>query len=344
MNDEMDIRIWLVSEIRENYDNEGRQPQPAITSAGFWGFLMVLDICVLWELLHELQTLPVVEKRSLMIRSLESTAHVLPRLIRILLGPFLAEEPHALGALRYSEHPRHQLERVKALSRDGGLCVATHTANPDVCYIFPPATQKDNVRTTVLWNSFKLKWAWGSDLCHRLEQKLEFGKTERCWDTTNKAANMICLSRQLQRSWARGHLALEPLESSSSSAPMLRLKVHWLRRTRIPSAASTVSFSADPRQMFVHEDERFVAPRPIEDGHIIEIAADSEDQLPDRDLLQFRWVLLRVHALSGAPDHRVYPLDYETMSEMMINGGMRQTVIQTVIRYHETGRRTYYAE
>lgn len=82
-SDETDTRMWLVSEIRENYDNEGRQPQPAITSAGFWGFLMVLDICVLWELLHKLQTLPVVEKRSLMIRSLESTAHVLPRLIRI---------------------------------------------------------------------------------------------------------------------------------------------------------------------------------------------------------------------------------------------------------------------
>ncbi|CCF34388.1 hypothetical protein CH063_01130 [Colletotrichum higginsianum] len=148
---------------------------------------------------------------------------------------------------------------------------------------------------------------------------------------------MICLSRHLQRSWARGQIALEPLESPVSSTPILRLQVHWLRRTRIPSAASTVSFSADPRQMFVHEDERAVASRPIEDGHIIEISADSEDQLPDRDLLQFRWILLRVHALSGAPDPRIYPLDYESISDMMMKGGVRQVVVQTVITYHETG-------
>lgn len=54
MEDEMETRILLVSKIHESCRHS--PSYRALKRAGFWSMLMILDMSVLFELLHELQT------------------------------------------------------------------------------------------------------------------------------------------------------------------------------------------------------------------------------------------------------------------------------------------------
>lgn len=211
----------------------------------------------------------------------------------------------------------------QARGRDGGLCIATGVADPEICYnvaaiICPP-------ESLFLLTSFVHSAAvvgWDEDFYARIKSKL----SESRKGTTTLMTNMLCLSRQLEPSWSEGLFALEPLESldDNSSLTIIRLRVHWLRRTRIASMASRIakSFSTDPRDVFLEEEWSHVNSRPIKDGSIIEISAESQDQLPDRDLLRLRWLLMRLHALSGAPDPRIYPHGLSEIGDMMVVGGI----------------------
>lgn len=84
-DNEMQTRLSLITEIRKELDFKRRTGFFGIHRAGFWSLLMVLDISLLQDLLHKLQTLrplPMKEKREY-IRHLEHLTYAFPRFIRL---------------------------------------------------------------------------------------------------------------------------------------------------------------------------------------------------------------------------------------------------------------------
>ncbi|EXF84426.1 hypothetical protein CFIO01_02741 [Colletotrichum fioriniae PJ7] len=282
MDNEMKTRLSLVTKIRKELDFKRRTGFFGIYRAGFWSLLMVLDI---------------------------------------VLSQWVPDD--GSGTMTPKEHSQFEIERTKAWGRDEGLCIATGVTDPEICYIVAPIVCPPE--SLLLLASFVHSAevvGWDEGFYARIKAKL----SARRKGITNLMTNMLCLSRQLEPSWSEGLFALEPLESldDDSSLPRIRLRVHWLRRTRIASMASRIakSFSTDPRDVFLEEEWSHVNSRPIKDGSIIEISAESQDQLPDRDLLRLRWLLMRLHALSGAPDPRIYPHGLGEIGDMMVVGGI----------------------
>ncbi|KXH65368.1 hypothetical protein CNYM01_00945 [Colletotrichum nymphaeae SA-01] len=190
------------------------------------------------------------------------------------------------GTMTPEEHSQFEIERTKARGRDGGLCITTGVADPEICYIVAPIVCPPE--SLFLLASFVQSAevvGWDEGFHARIKAKL----SARRKGITNLMTNMLCLSRQLESSWSEGLFALGPLELvEDSSLAIIRLKVHWLKRTRIASMAGRIakSFSTDPRDVFLEEEWSHINSRPIKDGSIIEISAESQDQLPDRDLIR----------------------------------------------------------
>ncbi|KDN68282.1 hypothetical protein CSUB01_10358 [Colletotrichum sublineola] len=163
----------------------------------------------------------------------------------------------------------------------------------------------------------------------------------------DEARNMISLNQQMHYFWGRGYFALEPMgmaecsekestvsrTASASSTPTrtppsraskkskaiqqewsIRLRFHWLRATNVPELRVPVDFSEDPINKFQPSDpERplravnFLTYRPIENGQIFTIKADSLEELPDYDILLLQWDILRMWRLAGGADPAMYP-------------------------------------
>ncbi|KAG7078168.1 Integral membrane protein [Colletotrichum scovillei] len=321
-DNEMQTRLSLITKIRKELDFKRRTGFFGIYRAGFWSLLMVLDISLLQDLLHKLQTLrplPMKEKREY-IRHLEHLTYAFPRFIR-LCNQWVPDDRSS--TMTTEAHSQFEIEQTKARGRDRGLCIATGVADPEICYIVAPIICPPEsllLLVTIVQSAEVI--GWDEDFCSRIKTKL----SARHKGITTLMTNMLCLSRQLEPSWSEGLFALEPLESldDDSSLAIIRLRVHWLKRTRIASMASRIakSFSTDPRDVFLEEEWSQVNSRPIKDGSVIEISAESQDQLPDRDLLRLRWLLMRLHALSGAPDPRIYPHGHGEIGDMMAVGGI----------------------
>ncbi|KAJ0161752.1 hypothetical protein CTA2_5652 [Colletotrichum tanaceti] len=98
----------------------------------------------------------------------------------------------------------------------------------------------------------------------------------------------------------------------------IQMRFHWLRKTDIPLLTSKVNFSADPITMMQEPAgegllRAFNATtcRQVETGQIFTMTADSQDRLPDYEILLLQWDLLRMWRLAGGADPTVYPLDDE---------------------------------
>ncbi|KAK0373040.1 hypothetical protein CLIM01_09600 [Colletotrichum limetticola] len=275
----------------------------------------MVDVAHLLDLLHKLQTFPKAERRTF-LRQLDRTTKVFPQLIRLCLSQWVAAEQS--GSLAPSEQSQLAIEETKA--------IATGTSDPNVCHIVAPIIWRHSPSSLIVATQVSGLFGWDEDFYTRLRSKF-LHEEEGYGGITTLMTNMICLGRELEPGWSEGLFALEPLEPldhDSSTMATLRLRVHWLSRTRFTSMASRMgkSFSTDPREVFVEENGQTISSRMIKHGSIIEISAKSQEQLPDRDLLRLRWLLMRLHALSGAPNPCIYPYDSNEMMKMLNQGGI----------------------
>ncbi|KAK2035525.1 hypothetical protein LX32DRAFT_678372 [Colletotrichum zoysiae] len=236
---------------------------------------------------------------------------------------------------------RNKLESQATLKRDNARCVLTGSPNPEVCHIFPFSALSRQEQVDTLLGI--MAPVWGQDRIDKLLVKLTGRYNPGASNNMNvidQARNMISLNQQMHYFWGRGYFALEPMgmpecsdkeasvsrTASASSTPTrtpppraskkskvtqkewsIRLRFHWLRATNVPELRVPVDFSEDPINRFQPPDPERPAYRPIENGQIVTIKADSFEKLPDYDILLLQWDILRMWRLAGGADPAMYP-------------------------------------
>lgn len=230
--------------------------------------------------------------------------------------------------------------------RDEFKCIITGLQTIEACHIFPLHAIKRLHKTDQSLRH--MAFVWGGQRVGSLRQKLSKPDTQ----VIDTAANMLCMDRVVYEMWSQGQFALEPLDDDlvePADAPSaardddaadeteagskdprvqkvqkygIRLRFHWLARTTLESPAARADFAMDPRQMWKPRDDDVqlldANGRPIETGRIIDIYAEDDTVLPDREILQLQWDILRMHALSGGADASVYVAAFPPLDDLEV--------------------------
>lgn len=179
----------------------------------------------------------------------------------------------------------------------------TGASYPDACHVFPFSSLRHPQRTkTSLYTT--LYGLWGDDRRARLEPLL-VGQN----NIVDTASNMIALDPRLHRLWAKGIIAFQPIALMENG---VRLRFRWMGRISPHTwenmdAAAFVAF--DPREVLTRPQgegslvvRNAETGRPILDGEIIEVTSQDKSVIPNFEILQFQWDLLRMACLSGAAE------------------------------------------
>jgi hypothetical protein len=161
-----------------------------------------------------------------------------------------------------------------------------------------------------------MDWLWPSSRIARLRNLLA---TEN--NVIDIPQNMIALEPLLHYWWSQGRLGFEPLGKIEKD---IQVRFRWLKKSSL-SMMSATPLDTDPRTLqFGHPTvdgilsiSDFRTHRPIEDGQVITIVANDESEVPNLDILQLQWDLLRISSLSGAaepPDDDEESQDYDSES------------------------------
>lgn len=197
----------------------------------------------------------------------------------------------------------HPEDKEKYIRRelDGGRCLITGTANPDVCHIIPRAT----CARQKLQAQFALHFDKASTLVWD-------GETDNlnAWFTaglgvSDKAWNMISLNTQLHRWWGKAYFGFRCqgiLPGPNDIQQLIRLQFHWL-----PGALSN---ECDEEDLRTHLSSVWgpregvaafrVTGQPITTGDVFDVVVAAEDALKMKAAFDLQWALIRVAALVGA--------------------------------------------
>ena len=184
----------------------------------------------------------------------------------------------------------------KVKKRDGDACVVTGAAGPDICHIFPFAAKHDLQRITTLINS--LAGIYSDTAVKRLRHLLAESGSE----ILDTAANKISLNPLLYRWWSKGLIGFEPRERLGSG---VRVKFWWLKTAHKALTDKGVDLAEDPRNALrdpagVVTIYDFRTPRPILSRTLIDIVSDDPSLVPNWEILELQWDLIRMCSLCGA--------------------------------------------
>ncbi|TDZ54239.1 hypothetical protein CTRI78_v006483 [Colletotrichum trifolii] len=116
---------------------------------------------------------------------------------------------------------------------------------------------------------------------------------------------------------ARKKTAAEAKNLQANTQYGKRYRLHWLQSTSLASAVDTPpAVDSNPRDMWRDLDVEVgdLIPangRPVDSGHIVDIWADNERDLPDDDFVDIWYFGFRLQRITGGAD----PQSYETDSE-----------------------------
>ena len=187
---------------------------------------------------------------------------------------------------------------------DGGRCVITDIANPDVCHILPLATcarQEIQAQFKLYFDqSSMLLWDDEDDETDNLNAWFITGL-----GVSDKAWNMISLNTQLHRWWGKAYFGFRCqgiLPGPTDKQQLIRLQFHWL-----PGALSNERNKEDLRTHLSHTwgPQQGVAAfrvtgQPITTGDVFDVVVAAEDALKMKAAFDLQWALIRVAALVGA--------------------------------------------
>ena len=194
-----------------------------------------------------------------------------------------------------------QTAEEKIRSRDGNVCVLTGAAMPDVAPIFPLPAMTDRFAIGMFNGLFMF---WGDETQKKWKAIFEDNELEQ------SPRNLLSLDKHLHYMWNRSFFALKPL---SSTDRQVTVQFHWLKRINT-RAASKKLLDFDTAMQVVCGGDTYnwghpqlayrPSGEPIETGQLFTIYANTPDQLPSLDLLQFQWDLRRIAAM--CTDANVY--------------------------------------
>ncbi len=208
----------------------------------------------------------------------------------------------AVPSVQSSPLRRSRVAVKAAKERDENKCCLSEVPDPDAAHIFSFSGTSEKSRDQLA----RLLCFWG-------EEKY------RAWEAlysdesiTESAQNILCLNKQLHSWWGSARFALKPLPPKpESDKNEISLAFYWL-----PTSEYRLSNPPILRDEAIHRLgagsngsnwgpallSHHKGGLPIESGHIFTIRARNPADLPNRELLELQWHLLRVAAMCGAAD------------------------------------------
>lgn len=192
------------------------------------------------------------------------------------------------------------LTKFQVKARDGYVCLFSGTEDPAAAHLFPFATTQHKER--FFYFRDLLPFFWGA------EQPSAWRKLYEDARVTESTKNFISLNHQLHFWFDNARFALKPLGPTGNNGE-IAVQWHWLKRARL-MPRTEITTGVDIRELAGLKNNRSwgdcLAHRksgvPIQTGQIFTIRAEKEEDLPDHDLLELQWNLLRVAAICGAAD------------------------------------------
>ncbi|RFU77233.1 hypothetical protein TARUN_5014 [Trichoderma arundinaceum] len=185
--------------------------------------------------------------------------------------------------------------------RDAGYCHFTGMPNSEATHIFPIAAAKSLDYILSLLELF-----WGSDTAAR------FSALIRHQNITESGQNLLSLNRQLHWWFDNARMALKPLRKigdNSIEVQLHRLKQGNLRPSSLipdnqPLYGLLPSGVAENSYCWGGISAHRNSGLQLETGQTFRLRAENPRDVPDFDLLQLSWDLLRVVAICGAAEEQ----------------------------------------
>ncbi len=178
--------------------------------------------------------------------------------------------------------------------RDGNVCLLPGVSYPEAACIVPSTTDK----SATLDLDWVLQSFWGVD------KALAWSDLFQNPATTQSIANYLSLGHHLSFKHNMAMFALKPVARTPTT---ITLQFHWLRRTNlrpwmlINASPGTVLDWAGLRDAEWGSDlAHRPSGAPINTGQTFVVRAEREKCLPNFELLELRWNMLRVAAICGA--------------------------------------------
>ncbi|KAK3896767.1 hypothetical protein C8A05DRAFT_48333 [Staphylotrichum tortipilum] len=301
---EVDVRCALFSELQQLHRLRN---VPSMPNAATLAFFMVAPIEKIRNHLTDIRNVP-------------------PQYMVHMLGHINLEAPAALSAYiptnrssigqqsipmspptmilgNPGDVARSKTAAISAKQRDRNTCLLSGTIDPEAAHIFPFATSKNKQFGSLgaLLQSF-----WGDEQASTWRQLCEDPAI------TQSLANYLSLDRQIHFWFDKARFALKPLSQTQTT---ITVQFHWLRRTSL--SPMDIIKETDGEELLEVAGLRTptetpatwgscLAHRasgvPIRTGQTFLIRANHPTELPNFQLLELQWNLLRVAAICGAAD------------------------------------------
>lgn len=190
-------------------------------------------------------------------------------------------------------------------------CVVTGQRPGEACPIYPAS-----LGSAELFNA--TVGLWDEERARRAVMRILIS------GSLHKVSNAICLCPSLRDAWHRGEFALKPLSHGWDAVEKkhsLKIALYWMKKsTPSPyyyhlSAYNYLSTDDRAAQYTTRAMNIYTGARVVS-GDIFTVWADREEDLPDRELLNFQWDIIRMASLcSGAEPTEIDEEDSEEDSE-----------------------------
>ncbi|KAL7821325.1 hypothetical protein V8C44DRAFT_5797 [Trichoderma aethiopicum] len=212
---------------------------------------------------------------------------------------------------------RNAKERQDCIVRDGGVCILTGAAFPEVCHITPFALSATEMNIQQIGIHLSVaRCLAGSNIS---DQFLRIaGDVPGCSD---KSWNMICLHPTLHSWWGKCLFALKclgimPMDSGNSK---VQIQFHWMPRNgnnprdyiqadqeALQKLLQTVTREHD--RGFITESRKD-SSRRLETGHTFDLVTSAEDAANMKTMIDIQWANTQLAAISGAAGSWDLPSD-----------------------------------
>ncbi|PTB50245.1 hypothetical protein M431DRAFT_512446 [Trichoderma harzianum CBS 226.95] len=216
---------------------------------------------------------------------------------------------------------RNTRERDKCFARDGGVCILTGAAYPEVCHIIPFAITASAASISQCHFFVPaVEGLLGGEDAQSFHELLLLapGSSDKSW-------NMLCLHPTLHSWWGKCLFGLKfhgIIPSLENENCIFQLQFHWLPRTgNNPAERIKVDNDAIARMLQTiqrEQDKGLIMEsrkencRPIETGDVFSLVMAKEDAAKMKVMIDIQWANAKLAAISGAADFWEPPAGYSS--------------------------------
>ncbi|KAL7960641.1 hypothetical protein V8C34DRAFT_276157 [Trichoderma compactum] len=322
-SEEIEPRLKLVIEIQKIYDESACKIQRSDDGRfQFTALQMAYLLLMPMEHLQNIRATPMVP--YLPYLKLETYVSFMTRCI--MPEDVFADTSSASQTLDHTYTPpatstmnigQNANERAKCLARDGGACILTGAAIPDVCHIVPFEINSSEQNLAHYRDQFFLL----THLVRKGDYTRVMGLLDSGLGCSDKAWNMLCLHPTLGDWWSKGFFGLQCTGIGPTSCAglgpdhnytgsyLVKLQFHWMPRNNGVHPRDYTQPGQDTIRKMLQIKERYddtiseaqkSGSCRLETGQIFTLSVSSrEDATKMQQMIDIQWANVRLAAMSG---------------------------------------------